>query len=476
MPRCRPADLPTWPPDHLATCERGFALLLVFLMAASIAIMMYMELPRQSFERQRDKEQLLIDRGEQYRQAIRIYYRKFKQYPATLEALDETNGVHFLRHKYKDPMTGKDEWRLIHVGPGGVFTDSKTQAPPDPNKDSNKDKGPSTFITEAPTIGGSNQTQGATTPSYRRERGGMYSGAPPYPGSGQQPVTDPNNPQAGVQQPYPGGIPVQTPYGQQQLPNPYNQTPYGGPPMPGYGQQQQPGAPWQQPGQIGGGIQQPGMPYQPYPTQGMQPGQQYPQPGMPYQPYPAPGMPGTTPDLSGQYPQQYPQQAVYPPLPANSQQGGVSNPYSTQPGVGGAPGMGAVPISQPGAGPTPFGGNQSNAATSMIMNLLTTPKPGGLAGVQNQSGFGTITGGIAGIASKLEVDSIKVYNDEESYDMWEFLYDPRKDTGTAGGTGMAGANPQTGAAGQQQLGPGQNQNPFSPPGGSGATGRPIPQR
>ena len=21
-------------------------------------------------------------------------------------------------------MTGKDEWRLIHVGPGGVFTDS----------------------------------------------------------------------------------------------------------------------------------------------------------------------------------------------------------------------------------------------------------------------------------------------------------------------------------------------------------------
>ena len=30
---------------------------------------------------------------------------------------------HFLRHKYIDPMTGKDEWRLIHIQ-GGVLVDS----------------------------------------------------------------------------------------------------------------------------------------------------------------------------------------------------------------------------------------------------------------------------------------------------------------------------------------------------------------
>jgi len=36
-------------------------------------------------------------------------------------------------------MTGKDEWRLIHAGPGGLFTDSLTQKPtqqPQQNKDS----------------------------------------------------------------------------------------------------------------------------------------------------------------------------------------------------------------------------------------------------------------------------------------------------------------------------------------------------
>ena len=27
--------------------------------------------------------------------------------------------------RYLDPMTGKDEWRFIHVGPNGEFTDSK---------------------------------------------------------------------------------------------------------------------------------------------------------------------------------------------------------------------------------------------------------------------------------------------------------------------------------------------------------------
>jgi hypothetical protein len=33
--------------------------------------------------------------------------------------------MRFLRHKYKDPFTGKDDWRLLHVGPGGVLLDSK---------------------------------------------------------------------------------------------------------------------------------------------------------------------------------------------------------------------------------------------------------------------------------------------------------------------------------------------------------------
>jgi len=114
--------------------ESGFALLLIFAMAAAVGLTLYIALPRFAFEAQRDKEQLLIERGEQYQRAIQLYFRKFKQYPASLEQLESTNNVRFLRRRYVDPMTGKAEWRLIHVGPGGIFTDSLTRKPKDQKK------------------------------------------------------------------------------------------------------------------------------------------------------------------------------------------------------------------------------------------------------------------------------------------------------------------------------------------------------
>src|SRR5258708_32381579 len=104
--------------------ESGFAMLFVFVMAAAIAIGLYMEIPRVAFESQRQKEQMLIDRGGQYQRAIQLFYRKYRTYPQNLDDLETTRNIRFLRRRYKDPMTGKDEWRLIHVGPGGVLTDS----------------------------------------------------------------------------------------------------------------------------------------------------------------------------------------------------------------------------------------------------------------------------------------------------------------------------------------------------------------
>jgi hypothetical protein len=109
--------------------ESGFAMLVVFLVAAFVAISLYMELPRVVMESQRAKEQLLVDRGEQYKRAIQVYYRSLRRYPADLDALENTNNKRFLRKRYKDPMTGEDNWRLIHVT-AGVFTDSLlTQTP-----------------------------------------------------------------------------------------------------------------------------------------------------------------------------------------------------------------------------------------------------------------------------------------------------------------------------------------------------------
>jgi hypothetical protein len=105
------------------TPESGYAMLLVFVLAAAIAISLYMEVPRFMFERQREKEQLLIDRGEQYSLAIRRYYMKFQKWPASMDDLENTNNIRFLRRQYKDPMSGKADWRIIHEA-AGVLTDS----------------------------------------------------------------------------------------------------------------------------------------------------------------------------------------------------------------------------------------------------------------------------------------------------------------------------------------------------------------
>lgn len=110
--------------------ERGSALLIVFLFAAIVAITLYMEMPIAVFEAQRQKEQLLVDRGNEYAHAVKLYYRKFGAYPPSIEALENTNRMRFLRHKFKDPFTGKTDWRLLHAGPGGILIDSKVKPLP----------------------------------------------------------------------------------------------------------------------------------------------------------------------------------------------------------------------------------------------------------------------------------------------------------------------------------------------------------
>ena len=108
--------------------ESGFAMLLVFLMAACVAIMLYMELPRVAFEAERQREMLLVDRGNQFKRAIQVFVtdkinNPTHRYPASLDELESFNNHRYLRRRYVDPMTGKDEWRLVHIN-GGVLTDS----------------------------------------------------------------------------------------------------------------------------------------------------------------------------------------------------------------------------------------------------------------------------------------------------------------------------------------------------------------
>jgi len=369
--------------------ESGFALLLVFAMAATIALLMYLELPRVAFEAQRNREQLLIERGEQYKRAIQLYFRKFKTYPPSLEALENTNNIRFLRRRYVDPLTGKNEWRLIHIGPGGVFTDSLT------NKPKGGDKAPqnlNTFITEGPAIGSTATDQPASGLPRRR----------PSEGGQPQPGTDP------------GGVPVGS---GDQIPPPVDPGTGAIPPATG-----QPVA-----------GQNPSIPPTQYPGQ-------------------YPGQPTGTPPVS-----------AFPGIP-----GSPFNPGSPQGGTGSQDPTGQTGGQQSPStgGPNPFGPtgtdpNQAgaNQAADLLRNLLTNPRPQ-LSPTGAGGGSSITAGSIAGVASKVEKHSIKVYNEREKYNEWEFIYDFAKDR-----TGAGQFPGQMGSSGlpQQQTG----QQPTNMPGFGG---------
>src|SRR5215831_16778642 len=95
--------------------QEGYILLTLLLMMAVMGIVAATLVTDIKFEIQRDREEEMIHRGVQYSRAIRAYYKKFGRYPATLENLENTNQMRFLRKRYKDPMTGKD-FKLLHFG------------------------------------------------------------------------------------------------------------------------------------------------------------------------------------------------------------------------------------------------------------------------------------------------------------------------------------------------------------------------
>jgi type II secretory pathway pseudopilin PulG len=105
--------------SHLKS-EEGFILLMVLFLAVLLIIALAVAAPRVAISIQRDKEIELVHRGEQYKRAIKLYYKRFGAYPTSIDQLLNTNNVRFLRKRYKDPITGKDDWRLIYLGQAKV--------------------------------------------------------------------------------------------------------------------------------------------------------------------------------------------------------------------------------------------------------------------------------------------------------------------------------------------------------------------
>ena len=82
-----------------------------------ILLVLGMAAPKVARELRREREVEAIHRGNQYVQAIRRFYLKNgNHYPMSIDQLEKTNNIRFLRQQYADPMTGKPDWRLIKVG------------------------------------------------------------------------------------------------------------------------------------------------------------------------------------------------------------------------------------------------------------------------------------------------------------------------------------------------------------------------
>ena len=97
--------------------EQGFMLLVMVVAIFLVMLALSVAAPRMARELRREREVEAVHRGNQYVRAIRKYYQKNGNlYPGSIEQLEKTNNVRFLRQKYVDPMTGKADWRLIHVG------------------------------------------------------------------------------------------------------------------------------------------------------------------------------------------------------------------------------------------------------------------------------------------------------------------------------------------------------------------------
>jgi len=75
------------------------------------------EAPRIAQQIKRDKEEEMIHRGKDYATAVkRFVHKNGGRYPVSVEQLENTNHVRFLRKKYVDPMTGDSDWKMVHVG------------------------------------------------------------------------------------------------------------------------------------------------------------------------------------------------------------------------------------------------------------------------------------------------------------------------------------------------------------------------
>jgi type II secretory pathway pseudopilin PulG len=170
--------------------QAGYMLLVLMLAVALLMITMLGVANNYKRSVLRDKEVEMIHRGVQYERAVRLFYRKNgTRYPASIEQLENTNKIRYLRKRYKDPMTKDGTWKWAHqndlpsvpgagtgltpstgmAGAGGA-QGSPAQATTDATKSSDADE-----VTAGPEAGG--QPAGAQSASTSQPGNATTGGA-----------------------------------------------------------------------------------------------------------------------------------------------------------------------------------------------------------------------------------------------------------------------------------------------------------
>jgi type II secretory pathway pseudopilin PulG len=89
---------------------------MLLIALALIIIAMGVAAPKMAQAIRRDRETEMIHRGVEYARAVKKFYKKFGRYPTSIEQLENTNNIRFLRKRYSDPMSPNGKWRFVRYG------------------------------------------------------------------------------------------------------------------------------------------------------------------------------------------------------------------------------------------------------------------------------------------------------------------------------------------------------------------------
>lgn len=120
--------------------EQGFVYLGLMIIVVIMGVMLAAAGELWSLQAQREKEKELLFIGNQFRNALNLYYKHSPGFPMSLDDLlkdpRQPSVQRYLRKIYPDPITGKSEWGLVK-GPNGEIFGVHSLSDAEPVKKSN---------------------------------------------------------------------------------------------------------------------------------------------------------------------------------------------------------------------------------------------------------------------------------------------------------------------------------------------------